>query len=304
MPEQPVPEQPVPDPTDDVTDGAPVRAGDVDEATRVEILSRGELEIRGRLVDASNATLLATVTLDGVSAPCVYKPVAGERPLWDFPSRTLARREVAAYVLSAGAGLDVVPVTVLRDGPYGTGSVQWWVDEGLVDEDGDPVSGEPGAGLVDVVPPQDLPAGWRRILDAEGIDGSPVVLAHADDPALRRMALFDAVANNADRKGGHVVRDAVGGVYGVDHGLTFNVDDKLRTVLWGWAGERLPGQDRELLAVLVKDLEGDGPVRGALEDLLAVDEVDRTAHRARELLSAGRYPRPTYGRPPIPWPAF
>ena len=294
----------MPDAADDVTDAQPVPAGDVDEATRVEILSRGELEIRGRLVDASNATLLATVTLDGVSAPCVYKPVAGERPLWDFPSRTLARREVAAYVLSAGAGLDVVPVTVLRDGPYGTGSVQWWVDEGLVDDDGDPVSGEPGAGLVDVVPPQDLPAGWRRILDAEGIDGSPVVLAHADDPALRRMALFDVVANNADRKGGHVVRDGAGGVYGVDHGLTFNVDDKLRTVLWGWAGERLPGQDRELLAVLVRDLEGGGEVRAALEDLLAVDEVDRTAHRARELLSGGRYPRPTYGRPPIPWPAF
>ncbi|WP_198950741.1 SCO1664 family protein [Kineosporia sp. A_224] len=276
----------------------------VDEATRVEILSRGELEIRGRLVDASNATLLASVTLDGVTAACVYKPVAGERPLWDFPSRTLARREVAAYVLSAGAGLDVVPVTVLREGPYGTGSVQWWVDEGQVDEDGDPVSGEPGAGLVDVVPPQELPAGWRRILDAEGIDGRPVVLAHADDPTLRRMALFDAVANNADRKGGHVVRDAEGGVFGVDHGLTFNLDDKLRTVLWGWAGERLPGQDRELLAVLVRDLEGGGPVRGALDDLLATEEVDRTAERARDVLSAGRYPRPSYGRPPIPWPAF
>ncbi|MBI4940430.1 MAG: SCO1664 family protein [Actinobacteria bacterium] len=276
----------------------------VDEATRVEVLSRGELEIRGRLVDASNATLLASVTLDGITAPCVYKPVAGERPLWDFPSRTLARREVAAYVLSAGAGLDVVPVTVLREGPYGTGSVQWWVDEGRVDEDGDPVSGDPGAGLVDVVPPQELPAGWRRILDAEGIDGRPVVLAHADDPTLRRMALFDAVANNADRKGGHVVRDAEGGVFGVDHGLTFNLDDKLRTVLWGWAGERLPGQDRELLAVLVRDLEGRGPVRAALDDLLATEEVDRTAERARDILSAGRYPRPSYGRPPIPWPAF
>ncbi len=277
---------------------------DLDEAARVEILSRGDLELRGRLVDASNATLLATATLDGVSAACVYKPVAGERPLWDFPGKTLARREVAAYALSFGAGFDVVPVTVLRDGPYGTGSVQWWVDDGEVDEDGDPVSSDPGAGLVDVVPPDELQAGWRKILDAEGIDGRPVVLAHADDPALRRMALFDAVANNADRKGGHVVKDTVGGVYGVDHGLTFNVDDKLRTVLWGWAGERIGTAERELLAVLTRDLEDGGPVREALEDLLAVDEVERTAERARALVTSGRYPRPVYGRPPIPWPAF
>lgn len=275
-----------------------------DEAARVEILSRGELEVVGRLVDASNATLLASVTLDGVTGRCVYKPVAGERPLWDFPSRTLARREVAAYVLSAGAGFDVVPVTVLREGPFGTGSVQWWVDEGEVDDDGDPLPGEPGAGLVDVVPPEQLPTGWRRVLDAEGMDGRPVVLAHADDPALRRMTLFDTVANNADRKGGHVVRDAAGGVFGVDHGLTFNVDDKLRTVLWGWAGERIPAADRELVAVLAADLEGDGPVRAALADLLADDEVERTAHRARALATSGRYPRPTFGRPPIPWPAF
>jgi uncharacterized repeat protein (TIGR03843 family) len=278
--------------------------GAVDEAARIEILSRGDLEVRGRLVEASNATLLAAATLDGVRARCVYKPVAGERPLWDFPSRTLARRETAAYVLSAGAGLDVVPVTVLRDGPFGPGSVQWWVDEGELDEDGDPLPGEPGAGLVDVVPPARVPAGWRRILDAEGIDGRPVVLAHADDPVLRRMAVFDVVANNADRKGGHVVRDAEGGVFGVDHGLTFNVDDKLRTVLWGWSGEPIPAADRDLLGVLSGDLERGGPVRATLEDLLDDDEVERTAQRARTLLDAGRYPRPTFGRPPIPWPAF
>jgi uncharacterized repeat protein (TIGR03843 family) len=276
----------------------------LDEPARVELLSRGELTVRGRLVDASNATLLADVALDGVSAACVYKPVAGERPLWDFPNRTLARREVAAYLLSAGSGLGVVPVTVMRDGPFGPGSVQWWVDAGEVDADGDPVGGEPGAGLVDVLAPSELPTGWRRILDAEGLDGRPVVLAHADDPVLRRMAVFDIVANNADRKGGHVVRDAEGAVYGVDHGLTFNLDDKLRTVLWGWAGERIPAADRELLAVLANDLDCGGDVRSGLADLLADDEVTRTAQRARALVSAGRYPRPTIGRPPIPWPAF
>jgi uncharacterized repeat protein (TIGR03843 family) len=279
-------------------------AGHVDEAARIEVLSRGELQIRGRLVDASNTTLLADASLDGVSAACVYKPVAGERPLWDFPARTLAGREVAAYVLSAGAGLGVVPVTVMRAGPFGPGSLQWWVDTGEVDADGDPVGAEPGAGLVDVLSPDALPVGWRRILAAEGIDGRPVVLAHADDPTLRRMAVFDVVANNADRKGGHVVRDAEGGVYGVDHGLTFNLDDKLRTVLWGWAGEPIPAADRELLAVLARDLEGAGTVRAALADLLAADEIERTAERARALVTSGRYPRPSAGRPPIPWPAF
>jgi uncharacterized repeat protein (TIGR03843 family) len=274
------------------------------EAELIEILSRGDLDVRGRLVDASNTTLLTVATLDGVSAACVYKPVSGERPLWDFPARTLARREAAAYVLSSRSGLGVVPVTVLRAGPFGQGSVQWWVDTGEVDADGDPIGAEPGAGLVDVLDPAELPAGWRRILDAEGIDGRPVVLAHADDPTLRRMALFDAVANNADRKGGHVVRDGDGAVFGVDHGLTFNVDDKLRTVLWGWAGERIPAADLELVAVLAGDLEDGGPVRSALADLLSAAELDRTARRARRLVSAGRYPRPNPTRPPIPWPAF
>jgi uncharacterized repeat protein (TIGR03843 family) len=276
----------------------------LDEAARIELLSRGELELRGRLIDASNTTLLAVASLDGVSAACVYKPVTGERPLWDFPARTLARREVAAYVLSAGSGLGVVPVTVMRAGPLGPGSVQWWVDTGEVDEDGDPIGAEPGAGLVDVLDPGTLPAGWRMVLQAEGIGGRPVVLAHADDPTLRRMAVFDAVANNADRKGGHVVRDATGAVYGVDHGLTFNLDDKLRTVLWGWAGERIPAADRERLAVLARDLDGGGPVRTDLLDLLSAEEIERTAERAGDLVATGRYPRPSVGRTPIPWPAF
>lgn len=276
-----------------------------DEAEILTRLCLGELDVHGRLVDASNATLFAVVTLDGVSSPCVYKPVAGERPLWDFPSRTLARREVAAYTLSSAAGWDVVPPTVLRkEGPYGPGSVQWWVECGDPAPDGTPVSPEPGADLVDVIPPTRVPKGWLRVLDAEGMDGAPLVLAHADDPALRRMAVFDAVANNADRKGGHVLRDRWGRVFGVDHGLTFNTDHKLRTVLWGWAGRRLDADLRDGVERVATDLRGKGGIARAMRDLLSQAEVERTANRADDLARTGRFPRPRPGHPTIPWPAF
>ncbi len=283
---------------------APVRDGDHEGAV-LDLLSRGALQVRGRLVSASNATLFARVRLGSLEGTCVYKPVAGERPLWDFPMHTLARRETAAYLLSAGAGWGVVPPTVLRaEGPLGPGSVQWWVHDGRVDEDGDPLIPELGAGLVDVLAPAEVPPGWHRVLDAEGIDGSPVVLAHADHDALRRMAVFDVVANNADRKGGHVLRDATGTVYGVDHGLTFNEDPKLRTVLWGWAGQRLPADECEALAALLEDLDGGGPVATGLAGLLTAGEIEGTRRRAARLLSTGRHPRPAPGRPAIPWPAF
>jgi uncharacterized repeat protein (TIGR03843 family) len=287
-----------------VNDGPQFGAGLPDEAALLELLRFGEIDVKGRLSDASNATLYARVALDGVEAGCVYKPVAGERPLWDFPRHTLARRETAAYELSAAAGWDVVPPTVLRDGPFGEGSVQWWVDGGTVDADGDPMPGEPGAGLVDVVPHGRVPSGWLHVLDAEGADGRPVALVHADDDTLRRMALFDAVANNTDRKGGHVLRHVGGAVYGVDHGLTFNVDDKLRTVLWGWAGRRLGDEACEVLDRLATDLMTDGPLRERLELLLAPEEVDRTARRAAAIRRRAGYPRPPDGWPAIPWPAF
>jgi uncharacterized repeat protein (TIGR03843 family) len=278
--------------------------GRLDPDQAVEVLSRGELEIRGRLVDASNATLFAVAELDGVQAPCVYKPVAGERPLWDFPGRTLARREVAAYVLSSTTGWDVVPPTVLRDGPFGVGSVQWWVGPLDVDEDGDPIVAEPGAGLVDIVTPQDVPPGWLHVLRAQSYEGSPVSLVHADDPALRRMAVFDVIANNADRKGGHLLRDLDGALRGVDHGLTFNVEDKLRTVLWGWAGQRLPADVTDTLRRLAADLDAAGRLHDGLRRLLSQAEVDRTSARVHRLLDTGRHPRPGGSRHPIPWPAF
>lgn len=279
-----------------------------DLAALLDLLQRGELEVHGRIMGASNATLLASASLDGVSTACVYKPQAGERPLWDFPGGTLAQREVAAFRLSEATGWHVVPPTVLRDGPFGTGSVQAWVYAGDPD---DPVSApeevelpEPGAGLVDVMPAEQVPPGWLSVLDAHSERGARVVLAHADDPALRRMALFDAIANNADRKGGHVLADRWGSVYGIDNGLTFNVDEKLRTVLWGWAGQRLDPDSQEVLGRLAADLQDRGRLRRELRELLSAEEIDRTAARVRALVGSGRFPRPRAGRPVIPWPAF
>lgn len=283
----------------------------LDDGVVLEVLSLGELDVVGRIVDASNATLFATVRHEQVEISCVYKPVSGERPLWDFPSRTLACRETAAYLVCVAAGWRVVPPTVLRDGPFGPGSVQAWVGPPVL-EDGSFATGpavhtaavEPGAGLVDIVPFGTVPEGWLKVLDAEGYDGRPVSLVHADDPDLRRMALFDAVANNADRKGGHVLRDPAGRVFGVDHGLTFNLDDKLRTVLWGWAGERLDDEARACLTELAAALAPEGPLRRGLTDLLSAEEAEQTEHRVRVLLERDRFPRPRGGRPHIPWPAF
>jgi uncharacterized repeat protein (TIGR03843 family) len=267
----------------------------MDDAAVVELLCRGEIEVIGRLVDASNATLLATVTADGISRRCVYKPSAGERPLWDFPSRSLAQREVAAYLLSTACDWPLVPPTVLRQGPLGVGSVQCWVEDA-----------EPGAGVIDVLAADAVPPGWLRVLLADGYDGSPVALAHADDTDLARLAVFDVVANNADRKGGHVLREPDGRLRGVDHGLTFNTEHKLRTVLWGWAGQKLSPAALAVLKALDEQFEDDAEdsLARRLTALLSSAEVARTHQRVRRLLASGRFPRPGGAMPAIPWPPF
>lgn len=258
-----------------------------------ELLLHGEVEVLGRLVQASNATLLVRLELDGHAARAVYKPVRGERPLWDFPHGTLADREVAARVVCEALGWDTVPLTVARpDGPFGEGSVQVWVDE--VED----------APLVDVLAPDEVTDDWLVVLQAEGERGQPVVLVHRDEPALRRMALLDAVCNNADRKGGHVLRGAGGLVRGVDHGLTFNADDKLRTVLWGWAGEPLALEERDSLGDLDEQLAAGAPLARRLAPLLRTDEVARTRERVAELLEEGTMPDPAGHWPAIPWPAL
>ncbi len=235
---------------------------ELDDALR--LLRDGELGIEGRLLDASNATLYCSTTLDGVTAACVYKPVQGERPLWDFPDGTLAGREVAAYAVSAASGWDVVPPTVMRDGPFGPGMCQLWVD---VDE------------TVDLA-----------------------ALARSDHPDLRRMAVFDAVANNADRKGGHLLPRADGRVQGVDHGICFSAEDKLRTLLWQWRGLPLTGEAVEVLSRLRAELEG--PLGETLRGLLTRKEVRATVLRVDRLLSTGVHPQPSPDWPAIPWPPF
>jgi len=260
----------------------------------LELLNRGEIEIQGRIMPASNATFFGTATLDGVSIQCVYKPVAGERPLWDFPDGTLAGREVAAYVVSEALGWDVVPPTVLRgDAPAGIGMVQAWREP------------DPGQDPVDLVPEGDVPEGYLHVLDAYDGDDRPISLVHEDSDALRRMAVFDVVVNNADRKGGHVLAMTDGHRFGVDHGVAFNVDDKLRTVLWGWAHEPLEPEDVDDLRVLHDRLcRTTSELHTSLSDLLDADEVSATRRRCEMLLRRNVMPVPSGGRPSIPWPAF
>jgi uncharacterized repeat protein (TIGR03843 family) len=270
---------------------SPAAGGAMDER---ELLNRGDIEVRGRIMPASNATFFATTSLDGDVLECVYKPVAGERPLWDFPDGTLARREVAAYVVSEALGWEVVPPTVLRgDGPVGVGMVQAWREP------------DPGQDPVDLVPQGQVPEGYLHVLDAYDGNDRPISLVHEDSDALRRMAVFDVVVNNADRKGGHVLAMTDGHRFGVDHGVSFNVDDKLRTVLWGWAYEPLEPEDADDLRVLAERLcTATSELHAALTELLTGDEVAATLARCELLLRRDAMPRPSGGRPSIPWPAF
>jgi uncharacterized repeat protein (TIGR03843 family) len=302
--------QRVPPLSSDSTGGGPTGpAGSADPQEVLELLGTGELEVTGRVLGASNTTLLARATLGERSLACVYKPVAGEAPLWDFPDGTLAGREVAASLVSEAAGWGVVPPTVLREGEFGLGSVQAWVgpgpDEGPYVSSGGSrrgATGEPGAGVIDVVPPSQVPDGWLTVVQGEGYRGEPVSLVHADDPGLARMAAFDAVANNADRKGGHVLRGLDGRVYGVDHGLTFHEDPKLRTVLWGWAGRPFPDDVVALLEATAAALDGD--LADVLSTLLTDDELLAAELRVERLLARRRFPKPPPGGRALPWPPF
>jgi uncharacterized repeat protein (TIGR03843 family) len=268
-------------------------AHEVAAAAEAMALRFGDIEIAGRILPASNATFFGTATHEGTSIDVVYKPVAGERPLWDFPDGTLARREVAAYAVSEALGWDIVPPTVLRDGPAGEGMVQAWREPDVTQ---DPV---------DLVRSGTVPEGFLHVVDAYDQDDRPVSLVHEDSDALRRMAVFDAVVNNADRKGGHVLPMPDGHRFGVDHGVAFNVDDKLRTVLWGWAADRLEPEDVDGLRTLTELLcRVDSDLTTRLRDLLAREEVAATVARCQVLLRAGRMPVPAAGRPSIPWPEF
>jgi uncharacterized repeat protein (TIGR03843 family) len=237
----------------------------------LELLERGEITIQGRITTASNATLYCGIELDGVAAACVYKPVVGERPLWDFPDGTLAEREVATYLVAAATGWEPVPPTVLREGPMGTGMVQLWIAH---DDSFD---------IVDAIN-----SGRSR--------------------ALQRMALLDAVVNNSDRKVSHLL-PVVGDlpepephVYGVDHGVSFGTENKLRTVLWQWAGDPIPDEGVDVLRRLAGLLEQDLGER--LSRLLTTAEVRAARRRVQRLLAKGKFPMPPTDWPAVPYPPY
>ena len=247
----------------------------------------GELKLTGRITTASNATFLGSI--DDVVV--VYKPVAGEHPLWDFPGGHLASREVAAYLVSQVFGWNVVPRTWLRDGPMGEGMVQLWQEP------------DPAQAAVDLVAADAVPdTGWRHVLDGRDEHERMVTLIHEDSAALRRMAVFDIVVNNADRKGDHILAMPDGHRHGVDHGLTFHVEHKLRTVLWGWLGDTLTAEEIEGIDRVTAGLSAE--LGSTLAGLLSVEEVAALAERCARLRSAGEFPAPSGDMPAVPWPLF
>ncbi|MEV5485173.1 MULTISPECIES: SCO1664 family protein [Streptomyces] len=258
------------------------------------LLAEGELTVRGRIQEASNAVLYCTVAYDGTSAACVYKPVAGERPLWDFPDGTLAQREVAAYEISRACGWDLIPPTVLRDGPYGTGMVQEWIEP--------PESADEVPELLALVEDEEPGPGWKAVGFAQTGEGRTALLVHADDPRLRRLAVLDAVINNGDRKGGHLLPGAGGEFFAIDHGVTFHAEDKLRTLLWGWAGEPLTEEALAALRELDAALAADRPLAARLAELITEHEAAALRARVAGLLRSGRHPEPSGDWPAIPWP--
>jgi uncharacterized repeat protein (TIGR03843 family) len=227
-------------------------------------LREGELTVTGRLIDASNATLLANCLIGDELTKCIYKPIAGERPLWDFQDGNLASREYAAFLISELMQLHIVPTTILRDGPYGMGMVQEWIE---------------------IDTSIDLAEYFRQ-----------------DHAQLRALALFDAVINNTDRKIGHLIPREDGKLYGCDHGVTFHEENKLRTVLWQWAGQDLSVDELNSLSELMLKL---GSHQGEIfNTLLTTDEIAALRSRIMNLIDQKSFPLPNPEWPAIPWPAF
>ena len=226
-------------------------------------LTEGEFTVSGRLVDASNATLFGQCTFNQVEIPVIYKPIAGERPLWDFPDGNLAKRERAAFLISELGSWNLVPLTILREGPFGEGMVQLWID-----------------------------------LD-ESIELADFY--SSDDPRLRAMAIFDAVINNSDRKIGHLLPTQDGALFGCDHGVTFHEEDKLRTVLWRWAGQRLSSDEIEQLTELRSTLAIE---MATLTALVTENEFAALMKRVNRLIETGTFPEPSDDWPAVPWPPF
>lgn len=229
----------------------------------LEQLNSGEMEIVGQFTWGSNYTFLMKVKRDNETLEAVYKPQRGERPLWDFPSETLAGREVAAYLVSEALAWDLVPPTVFReDGPFGPGSLQLRVDHD--------------------------PQQHYFTFDDNTRSG------------LLRAALFDLIVNNADRKGGHVLLDDTGKVWLIDHGISFHAEPKLRTVIWDFAGKAIPASELEDIARLATQL--DGELWRELANYLSNEELTALSQRTKLLLSEKRVPAPPEDERASPWP--
>jgi uncharacterized repeat protein (TIGR03843 family) len=226
-------------------------------------LLNASLRLVGRLPWSSNATFIVALESDDGESLAVYKPSAGERPLWDFPAGTLHRRELAAYVVSRALDWDQVPESVIRDGPLGPGLVQRFVDH-------DP-------------------------------DRHLLALADPDEFWVLRLVAFDAIINNADRKSGHVLEDADGRLWAIDHGLAFHAETKLRTVIWQFANQEIPPGILHDLSSLAEALRG-AEMSRELRDLLTLEERTAFERRIRNLLRTRRYPAIPSDRPEIPWP--
>lgn len=232
----------------------------MEPAEWLDLLRSGALDVLGRMPWSSNATFLVNVALDGVETRGIYKPGQGERPLWDFPD-DIYRREVAAYELAVALGLAIVPETIVRtEGPYGPGSLQRFIEA-------------------------DYNEHYFTLLDDD-----------SNDEALRVIAAFDVIANNADRKGGHLLKAEDGHIWGIDHGLCFHVEPKLRTVMWDFAGEPIPLLVQEWL----EQLDRDGA--GYLATLIDDDEIEAVLRRAERLVTRGVFPDPGDGHRSHPWP--
>ena len=224
------------------------------------VIDVGELSVEGRFVDASNATLFAKSVLEEIEVSVIYKPIAGERPLWDFPDGNLAGREVSAYLLSEELGLHLVPYTILREGPFGPGMVQEWIE---IDEE------------LDIVE-----------------------IAQSTHPAIRAMALFDAIINNTDRKYGHILPKNNEEIFGCDHGVTFHEDPKLRTVLWQFTNEKFTQAERKIIENAIE------VSKALLSEHLTDREIEALIERSRQLLERGAFPEPSQDWPTVPWPPF
>lgn len=248
-------------------------SGNRDAQATLELLLNGEIESLGLLPWGSNYTFLAKLTpkgrkpsAEGEEVLAVYKPRRGEAPLWDFPDGTLCLREFAAYIVCEALGWSLVPPTVLRNGTHGFGSVQLFIEN----------------------------------------DANQHFFTFRSDPALcdalKKLAVFDLITNNADRKSGHCLIDKTGKLWGIDHGICFNADYKLRTVIWDFAGQPIPEPLIRDLRRLLADIGGDRTLGRQLRNLLDADEVEQFHKRVSGLIGIGRFPSPNRHERSVPWP--